>query len=416
MAPVARGAGGLRQASNLAFATFFINSVALASTAVAFRGNPRLGTLFNMSLSAIILACLAIAVAAGAVRTRRLHWSVASTAAVGISAWIALSLFWTDSYTPASAAAYTASMLVELMVVLALATIAPASTLVLRAMQGYILGSVVVLGLVIALGMHDASGRLGDEAYLHPNALGFHVAVAALFAIFLASYRGECTTWWSRRFWLVVALICVGGLAATLSKTAIAAFGGGVLVLFLRGEMSRASRAIAVLLGGAIVVISSGTFDEYWHEYAGTTGTSLRTLTGRTDIWAQTWPRIAQDPWFGHGVLSFRDVGPQIAEVRLVHAHNEAIQLLFTSGVVGLTLAVLAYSGLAFQLRRSYLAVPPGAVSYRSVAYALLVFTLLRGLTEASETTLVYPLDFLLLFSFWGAATLHRSTTMRGAP
>lgn len=392
------------RASSLAWATMLTIALSTASTALLFRDAPRMGTLFNQLLSVGILGVLAVLALSGAVTVRRLRWSLASVSTLLLVTLVAASAAWSQATAgAATVTAYAAGLVVDVAVVLLLAAMAPAALVLQRAMAGYAVGTAILLGLVVGLGWRDESGRLGDAAYLHPNSLGFQLAIAALIALFLGTYRDRAAVSWHRGRWQLLALVLTIGLLGSLSKTAIAAFAGGVLVLFARGDMSRAGKAASVLLGSTIIVLASGRFSAYWTEYLGSSGRSLRTLTGRTEIWEATWPRIEEHLMLGHGLLAFRDAGPQIADVRLVHAHNEVVQLLFAYGVVGLVLALCAYGGLAWQLRRARLAVLPGTVSMRSILLAIGAFVVLRGITEANQVAVLYPPWLLLLGAFWAA-------------
>jgi O-antigen ligase len=377
----------------------------VATTVALFSNAPRSGSLANAVVSGAVLFALVVLVAFGAVRVQLPRPRPETIAALALVGWFGASLAWTESTSLGSAVGYWAESVFEIAAVWLLAGMCAPAAFLLRAAQGYVTGTTVVFGYTLVRHLYTPDGRLGNLEYLHPNTLGFRFAVAALFATFLATSREARApaASWARPVWAAFALVTVVGLAMSLSKTAIAAFLGGMLVLFLRREMSAVGRAAALLAGMAIVVASSGMLASYWESYAGGGGGSLDTLTGRTDIWAATWPMVREHPIIGHGILSFRDIGPQIAAVRLVHAHNEALQLLFAGGVVALVLTVLSYAGLLLRMRSGALQLAAGEPSFRPLVLSLGVFVLLRGITEASDTTVLFPLPLLFAFGAWSA-------------
>lgn len=101
----------------------------------------------------------------------------------------------------------------------------------------------------------------------------------------------------------------------------------------------------------------------------------LGTLTGRTNIWAETF-RAASNNWiFGYGPglwdLAFRiKVG-----LPFTHAHNQFIHVFGAAGVVGL-IALLAY--LVALARFSW----HTRTASKDVSLVLFMYLLLRGFTE----------------------------------
>ena len=75
----------------------------------------------------------------------------------------------------------------------------------------------------------------------------------------------------------------------------------------------------------------------------------LETVTsGRTNVWAAAWPKVLEAPVFGNGVGSWRMWAGEYNRVTgtgfaTLQAHNEALQLVFELGLVGLGI-VLAWA------------------------------------------------------------------------
>jgi O-antigen ligase len=114
-------------------------------------------------------------------------------------------------------------------------------------------------------------------------------------------------------------------------------------------------------------------------------------------IWHDTWAMIQQKLWIGYGLMSFRDIGPQIAAVRLVHAHNEWLQIWFSYGLIGLLLAVGFYLSFLYQASRAL--TRTSTRSLGSLALGIAICGLVFGVSEASITTLTIPIPLILLLS-----------------
>jgi O-antigen ligase len=143
----------------------------------------------------------------------------------------------------------------------------------------------------------------------------------------------------------------------------------------------------------------------YYEGYFYNEDNETLTLTSRTILWVKSWDMIQERPFLGYGVLSFRDYGPQIAEFRLVHAHNEWVMIWFQTGLIGITLAVAIYAAFFIRMRRLVKDHPswwPGRLGR-----ALLVYMLIRGMTDASLADLVFPLALLLTLIPWTSRSVE---------
>ena len=134
-------------------------------------------------------------------------------------------------------------------------------------------------------------------------------------------------------------------LLYSLSKTAILAFLLAAFVFFI---VSKKGLRVKLRAFGLIILVGAAAFfyladylDIYFSQAQD--GEALESLSGRTFIWLETIDAVWDEPYFGFGVRSFADYGPQIANVQLVHAHNEILQTIFAYGVVGLTFLLGSY-------------------------------------------------------------------------
>jgi len=217
--------------------------------------------------------------------------------------------------------------------------------------------------------------RLGDEEYLHPNAIGFATATATLMAMHLA-HKNKAWRW--PAFWLALTLI------RTISKTSIIAFFVAMLFyLFKDRALTRATR-IKIAVAGAVILVSlSGLLIAYFNAYA--ESTNPETLTGRTIIWATSGEIALEKPIFGHGFYSFHYAVPLFGVFQAAHAHNELLQQFFTLGIVGVVLVVGLYWVFFQQIRRA----PKSSI--KTLAAELLVFALVRASPTPSATTSPTP-------------------------
>jgi O-antigen ligase len=106
----------------------------------------------------------------------------------------------------------------------------------------------------------------------------------------------------------------------------------------------------------------------------------VTSFTGRTDIWYAVLKLVELQPLTGYGYASSVFVLPQYAnEIGFTtsHAHNVMLQLLLTTGWIGVLLFTLSVAGVALR-----------AVVYRDrIAFGMMAFVLLNGITESSGFT-----------------------------
>lgn len=134
--------------------------------------------------------------------------------------------------------------------------------------------------------------------------------------------------------------------------------------------------AVSILLLGALIAIPAG--DEILKMIARSgDAKEITSITGRSTIWQAIPGLVELRPWTGHGYASSIVFLPQ--QERAVgflttHAHNLALQLLLTTGWVGLGLFCLTL--ITVGARLAYFGERTGLV--------MLAFVILNGITEAS--------------------------------
>jgi O-antigen ligase len=199
---------------------------------------------------------------------------------------------------------------------------------------------------------------------------------------------------------MFILLFLLFTLLRSLSKTSILGFLIAALVYVIRSKISIQRKITLVSVAAVIIAISSAALssylDKYLNEQQG--GAALETASGRTVLWEIAWQMIQENPIWGYGYLSYRDLAPQVIALRLVHPHNEWLNVWFNLGGVGLVLVVLTYLTYAWQVLRAAQARLP----QEALGLALLVYFLIRGLTEASVADFcVYPSSLMILMLGW---------------
>jgi oligosaccharide repeat unit polymerase len=249
-------------------------------------------------------------------------------------------------------------------------------------MQGFVWGAAAVALIAWATPAMDDM-RLGNENFLHPNAIGFEFAVATLLAIYLAQRKREWV-------WLACALAVT--LLRTLSKGVIVGFLFAGLYYLIHGlKIGRRARIYIGLFGTAVLMCFWGLLESYLDLY--TQGNSVDTITGRTYIWSQALEIAWEKPWLGHGFYSFRWIFPPFDDFQPWQAHNELLQQFFAYGIVGVIVVCGIYWSFYRQVRTS-----PNT-GLKSLAMAMLILMLVRGIVDTDRFELCFPLWLMTMLS-----------------
>lgn len=377
-------------------ATGFLIAFKACITFLWFQSNPKLGAAVEVSG---MIAWLSVAISFTVINPpqsvhrlgipRALQWSLVYVALAGIS------LMWTAAGSLSAAVAYWAGTAAEVAVVVLLLSDEPIENNVERIMQGFIGGAgFLVLIAWYAPAMDDM--RLGNEEFMHPNLIGFEFAIAAFFAVYLSK---------NNKSWGWVAFGFVVTMVRTLSKGTIVGFIFAGLYYLVGGlKTSRKVRLYVGLTSTAVLTCFWGLLETYLDLY--TQGSNLETLTGRTYIWSQALDLAVERPWFGYGFDSFRWVVPPLGEFQPGHAHNEVIQQFFAYGIVGLIVVGAVYWTFYRQVRVSR------NTGLKSLAMAMLILVLVRGLVDTDRFQLCFPLWLVTTLSMALArvATPQRSS------
>ena len=363
----------------------FVFAFRVCLTFLFFQSAPITGAAVTVALSVLLLlAALGSWAASSPPREGRERHS-------RTIAWIwlylllaAVSLSWTTTHSIVNAAAYWLGLAADVMTVVLMVWHGPAYEKATGIMKGYVVGA-VALAIVAWCTPTMEDLRLGHEDFLHPNAIGYAFALAALFAVFLSRQS---------RVWVWTGMGLGITLLRTLSKASIIAFlAAMVLYMLSDSKMRRRSKVRIGVAVAVVLALSWSLLENYVDLY--TQGTQAETLTGRTIIWAQAYDTAWEKPWLGHGFYSFRWVVPLFGDFEAWQAHNELLQQFFAYGVAGVAVVIILYLNLYRDLRSAR------GAPQQVLGSALLLFAVVRGLVDTERFDLTYPLWLMAMMSIW---------------
>jgi exopolysaccharide production protein ExoQ len=365
----------------------FIFAFRISLTVLWFQDAPESASLLSVALSLTLFFAAALstigstpAIPASCFRTATLR------AIATLLTLVLLSLLWTPAPFPA-AAGYWCAWAADIATIWFLLRDGPPENLAAAIMKGFVSGSCLVA--IVAWSLPATQDlRLGEEDFLHPNALGFLFSIATLLAGHLAR---------KNTVWIGPALFLGATLLRTLSKSAIIAFIAAFGFAFIKD--STLSRKVKIGIGIASTLILAslwGLLEAYLTTYTESTGPE--TLTGRTLIWAISLEYAIKKPLLGNGFYSYRFVVPPIGKFEAQQAHDELLQQFFSFGTIGVVLTIALYWIFFRQIRRA----DPSHL--KTLAASLLLFALIRGLTDAQNFDLSFPLWLMAMLSILFAA------------
>lgn len=366
----------------------FFFAVRVCITVVFFQSAPVAGSAVYNAAS-VVLAYFAWAVTQH--NPSPTKWSTTTKWVAVYIIFIGLSIAWSYTKSPAVAVAYWLAIVSDCAAVLFLLRAGDESETCEGIMTGYVYGALVVSAVAWTLPtMSDL--RIGNEDFLHPNAVGYVTAIALLFAIYLTRRS---------RIMTVLAILCGCTLARSLSKTALSAAFAAIAYYLVRDSHLRRRTKVLITFGIALLIIAGwGLLEAYVYTYA--QEYHIETLTGRTYLWAMAWEEGIKTPWLGHGLYSIRAVLPWVGDFQPWHAHNEFLQQFFAFGILGISLYTVMYLSFVRDLRRH------AKSPFSTLAGALMIFALVRGFGDTEIVSVNYPLWLLILFS----ATLSRTLSL----
>ena len=209
---------------------------------------------------------------------------------------------------------------------------------------------------ISGLNREDWSDVEGSTGIVHPTTAGATASIGLALLLGCWLHGG----WrWPRVMLVPGVIIYVTMLTLAASRTAMA-MAAVTSVLFFLTRARPAAIAAAVLsaavLGTIVLLVDPGfsLFEAIEAKVAeklsrGESAESLHSLTGRTDLWDAIWNSYYDSPIIGHGYF----VTSRIGEIDVWSgpanrtAHNTLLQVLVTTGAIGLLLFIV---GLAWPI------------------------------------------------------------------
>ncbi len=267
-------------------------------------------------------------------------------------------------------------------------------------------GGIVCLSFfyAIALPKYGIMGgtHTGDwrGIYTHKNTLGKLMVLSV--AVFLLRSLQPKRPRSSARFWSLAGLmgsVMLIGLCTSKGAMINASVVIGAIVVCLALRRWSISFLLPCLIGGMTLALGSGIWIS--QNLAGIANFLNKdvTLTGRTDIWALTFDKLVERPWFGYGYYGFwQGLDSEAGDVWRIYgwetpnAHNGFLDIAIQLGFIGLCLFLvsLLYHAILslIQLRQS-----------QSVTHiwplAFMVYMIMGNLPESS---LLVPNDLFWVF------------------
>jgi len=384
---------------SISFVYFFFMSIKPLVIFLFFKKNAVFGTFVGSSLSLFVLLFILPYLIRHGFPTTVFIWSIPARRICIFLFLITISLAWTQASSRYIAFAYNCIYLSDVLVVLILMKIGEPSKIAIEALKGLILGTSVLALAIFCFAGITVDNRLGDNEFLHPNTIGKNMGFATLACYYMIMNKNDSLA--KTLFWSTICLLLLLTLLLSLSKTSIIGICITLVLVILISSGNKSSKVLILLSFLFVFLLAYNRLESYIYQYMYQTqgGEALSTASGRVLIWVMSWDMIKTHPLFGHGFLSFRDAGPQIATVRLVHAHNEIIHLLFSYGFLGVISAISVYFSFYSQL--CHKKANQMTANEKSLGLGILFFSLIQGLFTADVIGLVFPLPLLLILSLW---------------
>jgi O-antigen ligase len=228
---------------------------------------------------------------------------------------------------------------------------------------------------------------LNEERFVSPRLAGIagsanNMALIASFGLILAALEARTLHRINPLLLPAAAAICGAALVMTNSRMALAMTCAIVAMMVLL-NWRRLYFGLFIASAGLLAAIAILPFEQdallKAVSRSGTVG-EVTSFTGRTEIWYTVLKLAQLQPWMGYGYASSVFVLPEHTDAigfATSHAHNLFLQLLLTTGGVGLLLFLATMLALGIR-----------AVTYRNrVIVVMLAFVVLNGLTESSGFT-----------------------------
>lgn len=281
-------------------------------------------------------------------------------------AWAILSVAWSPlkAVTVGQAGGLTA--LIIYAVAISVISFDPATVpRILKSLAGVLLGLsgfVLVIHLLFPMssGLDRTLVDSGADGVVHPTASGSTASLGILLTV-MCTVIGRLG--WSKTFTISSLLVHAAVLYYSNSRgSSLLAIGtAGMIVFWFADNRVRAASLIAGAVGlGMILLIDPGFRSVSDGLGAGTEyfarGQSLeqiREVSGRAEMWSAIWNEFLKSPIIGHGYFVTSEGGEvEVWNIVTNHtAHNVYLQVMASTGLIGLLLFAATGMSLFFQFR-----------------------------------------------------------------
>ena len=194
---------------------------------------------------------------------------------------------------------------------------------------------------------------------------------------------------------------CCGTMILSQTRSALAGFACGGLSILIATK--RYLSAIAVVAVGALV-LSSSSADGFWtYIRRGQDNEMFTSLSGRANWWTLAIQKVKERPLLGYGAYGggrfvvLNQFGPPEAS----SVHNDYLEILLGTGVIGLSVAVIAVTGVWREVLRASRRPTPSRLERELAVEALAILTLLMVRSMFSTALFWHPpLPFLLIVGY----------------
>ncbi len=261
------------------------------------------------------------------------------------------------------------------------------------------IGPLVAIGLAaeVSLGtFRPWSGEYRFSGSVHPNTQGMYLTVLGLAALGLARSPTER---WRKAYWALFAATLILGLL-TKSRTGNAATLLAIGTVFLLQTSVRFKLTAGAAFGWlglaalwALLVCGFNPLTDFRDALLLGRAEQSDTLSGRAFIWPLVTYYIGFRPWLGYGYESFWnpahiDTISDELQWGLREAHNGYLEVLLSTGIVGLTCGIVAV--LLALAAAIYGSVRHGDPAY-SLPLGMLVFGILSSGMESGMVGVMLP-------------------------
>lgn len=249
--------------------------------------------------------------------------------------------------------------------------------------------------------------------YGQKNTAGAVCVLTALLFLFSRNGRGNWIGW-------LVAAAALGFLAMTRSKTSIALFPVALMAGLAYGIAWRDSLSRAIFLCGAILIAGIASFLLLLNwDLVLKLLTDPASFTGRAEIWQAILAYMHDHPLLGAGFGTIAHTGtlsPLHDYARgnwvetIADSHNGYLQILATTGGIGLLLALLA---MVVDPLCRFWPLEPARTGFKALLFAIFVFVLLHNFLETDFLESDNSLWFAFLVMLASLKTRDNSLTLR---